>query len=101
MQRRAQAKTITNVVKQQPHRARSLPDTESRQVSRKPGRRHDGGTVLTPGSGSLQTRSGSSSVETNRLGNRAMSEKNPIRIYVTHSFASHSDYHRVFEYLEA
>ena len=30
-----------------------------------------------------------------------MSEKNPIRIYVTHSFASHSDYHRVFEYLEA
>jgi MTH538 TIR-like domain (DUF1863) len=30
-----------------------------------------------------------------------MSEKNPIRIYVTHSFASHSDYHRVFEYLES
>ena len=30
-----------------------------------------------------------------------MSEKNPIRVYVTHSFASHSDYHRVFEYLEA
>ena len=30
-----------------------------------------------------------------------MSEKNPIRIYVTHSFASHPDYHRVFEYLEA
>jgi MTH538 TIR-like domain (DUF1863) len=30
-----------------------------------------------------------------------MSEKNPIRIYVTHSFASHSEYHRVFEYLEA
>jgi hypothetical protein len=30
-----------------------------------------------------------------------MSEKNPIRIYVTHAFASHSDYHRVFEYLEA
>jgi len=30
-----------------------------------------------------------------------MSEKNPIRVYVTHSFASNSDYHRVFEYLEA
>jgi hypothetical protein len=30
-----------------------------------------------------------------------MSEKNPIRIYVTHAFASHRDYHRVFEYLEA
>jgi len=30
-----------------------------------------------------------------------MSEKNPIRIFVTHSFASHADYHRVFEYLEA
>lgn len=30
-----------------------------------------------------------------------MSEKNPIRIYVTHAFASHPDYHRVFEYLEA
>jgi hypothetical protein len=29
-----------------------------------------------------------------------MSAKNPIRVYVTHSFASHSDYHRVFEYLE-
>jgi hypothetical protein len=30
-----------------------------------------------------------------------MSEKNPIRIFVTHAFASHADYHRVFEYLEA
>lgn len=30
-----------------------------------------------------------------------MSEKNPIRIYVTHAFAGHPDYHRVFEYLEA
>jgi hypothetical protein len=30
-----------------------------------------------------------------------MSEKNPIRLYVTHAFASNSDYHRVFEYLEA
>ena len=30
-----------------------------------------------------------------------MSAKNPIRLYVTHSFASHSDYHRVFESLEA
>jgi hypothetical protein len=30
-----------------------------------------------------------------------MSAKNPIRVYVTHAFASHSDYHRVFEYLEA
>jgi hypothetical protein len=30
-----------------------------------------------------------------------MSEKNPIRIYVTHAFATNSDYHRVFEYLEA
>jgi hypothetical protein len=30
-----------------------------------------------------------------------MSESNPIRIFVTHAFASHPDYHRVFEYLEA
>jgi len=30
-----------------------------------------------------------------------MSASNPIRIFVTHAFASHSDYHRVFEYLEA
>ncbi len=30
-----------------------------------------------------------------------MSEKNPIRVYVTHAFASTSDYLRVFEYLEA
>lgn len=30
-----------------------------------------------------------------------MSAKNPIRIFVTHAFASHPDYHRVFEYLEA
>jgi hypothetical protein len=29
-----------------------------------------------------------------------MSAKDPIRIYVTHAFASHPDYHRVFEYLE-
>ena len=30
-----------------------------------------------------------------------MSEKNPIRIFVTHTFADHPDYHRVFEYLES
>lgn len=30
-----------------------------------------------------------------------MSEENPIRIFVTHAFASHPDYHRVFEYLES
>ena len=30
-----------------------------------------------------------------------MSAQNPIRVYVTHAFASHPDYHRVFEYLEA
>jgi hypothetical protein len=30
-----------------------------------------------------------------------MSVKDPIRIYVTHAFASHADYHRVFEYLES
>lgn len=30
-----------------------------------------------------------------------MSANNPIRIFVTHAFASHPDYHRVFEYLEA
>lgn len=29
-----------------------------------------------------------------------MSEKNPIRVFVTHAFAEHPDYHRVFEYLE-
>jgi hypothetical protein len=30
-----------------------------------------------------------------------MSAKNPIRVYATHAFSSHSDYHRVFEYLES
>jgi hypothetical protein len=30
-----------------------------------------------------------------------MSEKDPIRVFVTHAFASHPDYHRVFEYLES
>jgi hypothetical protein len=30
-----------------------------------------------------------------------MSAKNPIRVYVTHAFAGHQDYHRLFEYLEA
>jgi hypothetical protein len=30
-----------------------------------------------------------------------MSEKNPICIFVTHTFASNPDYHRVFEYLES
>ena len=30
-----------------------------------------------------------------------MSAKNPIRLFVTHAFASYPDYHRVFEYLEA
>jgi hypothetical protein len=30
-----------------------------------------------------------------------MSAKNPIRVFVTHAFASHPDYHRVFEYLES
>jgi hypothetical protein len=30
-----------------------------------------------------------------------MSAKNPIRVYVTHSFSSNPDYHRVFEYLES
>lgn len=30
-----------------------------------------------------------------------MSAKNPIRLFVTHAFVSHADYHRVFEYLEA
>jgi hypothetical protein len=30
-----------------------------------------------------------------------MSAKNPIRVYVTHCFASQPDYHRVFEYLES
>lgn len=30
-----------------------------------------------------------------------MSAKNPIRIFVTHTFSSHPDYHRVFEYLES
>lgn len=30
-----------------------------------------------------------------------MSAKNPIRLFVTHAFASHADYHRVFEYFEA
>jgi hypothetical protein len=30
-----------------------------------------------------------------------MSEKDPIRVFVTHAFASQPDYHRVFEYLES
>ena len=30
-----------------------------------------------------------------------MSAKNPIRLFVTHAFASDTEYHRVFEYLEA
>jgi hypothetical protein len=30
-----------------------------------------------------------------------MSEQNPIRIFVTHAFSDHPDYHRVFEYLES
>jgi len=30
-----------------------------------------------------------------------MSEKNPIRVFVTHMFSDHPDYHRVFEYLES
>jgi Thoeris protein ThsB, TIR-like domain len=30
-----------------------------------------------------------------------MSESNPIRVFVTHMFSEHPDYHRVFEYLES
>ena len=30
-----------------------------------------------------------------------MSEKNPIKIFVTHAFQEHEEYSRVFEYLEA
>ena len=30
-----------------------------------------------------------------------MSEDNPIRVFVTHVFSDHPDYHRVFEYLES
>lgn len=30
-----------------------------------------------------------------------MSEKNPIRVFVTHTFEENADYHRVFEYLES
>lgn len=30
-----------------------------------------------------------------------MSEKNPIRVFVTHVFESDADYYRVFEYLES
>ena len=30
-----------------------------------------------------------------------MSESNPIRIFVSHLFSDHPDYHRVFEYLES
>jgi len=30
-----------------------------------------------------------------------MSEKNPIRIFVTHAFQEHEEYARVFEYLES
>jgi hypothetical protein len=30
-----------------------------------------------------------------------MSEQNPIRVFVTHTFSASADYHRVFEYLES
>lgn len=30
-----------------------------------------------------------------------MSESNPIRVFVTHTFSEDPDYHRVFEYLES
>ncbi len=30
-----------------------------------------------------------------------MSEADPIRVFVTHTFADHPDYHRVFEYMES
>ena len=30
-----------------------------------------------------------------------MSAKNPIRVFVTHCFASQPDYHRVYEYMES
>ena len=30
-----------------------------------------------------------------------MSEKNPIRVFVTHTFSPHPDYFRIFEYLES
>ena len=30
-----------------------------------------------------------------------MSEKNPIKVFVTHTFEEYGDYHRVFEYLES
>jgi hypothetical protein len=30
-----------------------------------------------------------------------MSEKNPIRIFITHAFQEHEEYSRVFEYLES
>lgn len=30
-----------------------------------------------------------------------MSEQNPIRVFVTHTFAESADYHRIFEYLES
>lgn len=30
-----------------------------------------------------------------------MSEKNPIKVFVTHTFENSGDYHRVFEYLES
>jgi hypothetical protein len=30
-----------------------------------------------------------------------MSKEDPIRVFVTHMFMDHPDYHRVFEYLES
>jgi len=30
-----------------------------------------------------------------------MSEKEPIRVFVMHTFSDHADYHRLFEYLES
>ena len=30
-----------------------------------------------------------------------MSENNPIRVFISHLFSDHPDYHRVFEYLES
>src|SRR5690349_15066440 len=67
VQRRPQAETVTNVVKQQPHLARSLPDAASLEVCRKAGSAVIGAAVLIPSRVSLQRQSVSSSVETNRL----------------------------------
>src|ERR1700741_2795315 len=99
MQRGAKPEAMANVVEQQPHLDRSLPEAAIREVSREAGRGNE--RRHAPDRGVLHCKRCAAVVASKliALGTRAMSEKNPIRLYVTHAFATNTDYHRVFEYL--